>query len=143
MTRYLVVAHQTATSLELLERVAELSADDPVATFTVLVPATPVHQLLVWEEGETKAVAGKRAEMARTLFESRGMNVVRIEVGDSSPLLAIEDEMRARSEEYDAIVLSTLPPGISRWLRLDVHNQAEKKFDLFVKTPRQPGARWG
>jgi hypothetical protein len=53
-------------------------------------------------------------------------------IGDGSPLLAIEDELRAQPEKYEAIVLSTLPPGISRWLRLDVHNQAERKFGIPV-----------
>ena len=130
MTRYLVVAHQTATSLELLDKVTELAEGDSSASFTVLVPATPVHHLLVWEEGETKSVAGKRADMAKTLFESRHLEVVRTAVGDSSPLLAIEDELRAHPGEHDAIVLSTLTPGISRWPRLDVHNQAEGKFGI-------------
>lgn len=132
MTNYLVVAHQTATSLELLEKASELANDDSSASFTVLVPATPVHHLLAWEEGETKAVAAKRADMAKTLFESRDLKVARTDVGDSSPLLAIEDELRAHPGEHDAIVLSTLAPGISRWLRLDVHNQAEGKFGIPV-----------
>ena len=52
MTRYLVVAHQTATSLELLEKVTEIANGDPHSTFTILVPATPVQHLLVWEDGE-------------------------------------------------------------------------------------------
>ena len=132
MSRYLVVAHQTATSPELLQRVSEQVAEDPQATFVILVPSTPVVHLLVWEEGETQAVAQKRAEEAKAMFQSRGLKVTRAEVGDSSPLLAIEDELRAHPGEHDSIVLSTLPPGISRWLRLDVHNQAERKFHLPV-----------
>lgn len=64
MTRYLVVAHQTATSPELLQRVTGLAANDPKATFTILVPGTPVDHLLVWEEGETRAIARKGAESA-------------------------------------------------------------------------------
>jgi len=132
MSRYLVVAHQTATSPELLQRLTELAADDPQVAFAVLVPATPVTHLLVWEEGETRAIAQNRATEAKALFESSGLNVVRTVVGDSSPLLAIGDELRRHPYEYEAIVLSTLPPGISRWLRLDVYNQAESKFNLPV-----------
>jgi hypothetical protein len=125
MAHYLVVAHQTATSPELLQRVSELASDDPHTTFTILVPATPVAHLLTWEEGETQTIA-------RTLFEEQGVQVEGTKVGDASPLLAIDDELRAQPQQYDGIVLSTLPVKISRWLRLDVHNQAERKFGIPV-----------
>ena len=69
MSSYLVVAHQTATSPELLQRLSELAAEDPQAEFTLLVPATPLTHLLVWEEGETYQVAENRAEEAKDLFE--------------------------------------------------------------------------
>ncbi len=132
MTRYLVVAHQTATSLELLEKVTGIADDDAGSTFTILVPATAVNHLLVWEDWESKTIAGKRAVMARALFESRDLKVMRTTVGDSSPMLAIEDELRKHPGEHDAIILSTLPPGTSRWLRLDVHHKAEGKFGIPV-----------
>ncbi len=132
MTRYLVVAHQTATSVELLEEVTGIAHGDSHPTFTILVPATPVNHLLSWEEGETKTIAAKRAEMARSLFESRGLKVVRTSVGDSSPMLAIEDDLREHPGDHEAIILSTLPTGTSRWLRLDVHHRAEGKFGMPV-----------
>ena len=53
MSNYLVVAHQTATSPELLRRASEIADRDSGALFTLLVPATPVVHLLTWEEGET------------------------------------------------------------------------------------------
>ena len=53
MSNYLVVAHQTATSPELLRR-ASVADRDSGALFTLLVPATPVVHLLTWEEGETQ-----------------------------------------------------------------------------------------
>ena len=90
-SRYLLVAHQTATSAELLQRLLELAVEDPQAAFTLLVPATPVTQLLVWEEGETRVVAENRAKEAKALFESNGLKVVRTAVADSSPVLAIGD----------------------------------------------------
>lgn len=132
MSNYLVVAHQTATSFELLDRLCDLAAGDSLAVFTILVPATPVNHLLVWEEGETQQIAQSKGEEAKALFEGRGLNVIGTAVGDASPLLAIGDELRRRPNNYDAIVLSTLPPGISRWLRLDAHNRAERKFNLPV-----------
>jgi len=146
MSRYLIVAHQTATSAELVQRLLELAVEDPQAAFTLLIPATPVTQLLVWEEGETRVVAENRAQEAKALFESRGLNVVRTAVGDSSPVLAIGDELRRHPNEYDVIVLSTLPPGMSRWLRLDAHHRAEAMFNLpvvHVVAPREKGAEIG
>jgi hypothetical protein len=132
MRRYLVVAHQTATSPELLEKVTELARGEPSAAFAILVPATPVQHLLVWEEGETQEVAWRQGYAAKSLFESRGMKVERVIVGDASPLAAIDDELRLYPDGYDGIVLSTLPPAISRWLKLDAHTQAERRFDLPV-----------
>ena len=134
MSQYLVVAHQTATSPELLQRLTEIAADDPQAGFTLLVPATPVVQLFVPYVGreESREIAEKRAGEAKALFESKGLNVVRTTVGDSSPLRAVAEELERLPHDYDLIVLSTLPPGISRWLRLDVPTQAERKFNVPV-----------
>lgn len=132
MTKYLVVAHQTTTSPELLQRLLELATNDPTATFKLLVPATPVVHLFTWEEGETQTIAKQRAEEAKSVFEGYGLNVAQTKVGDGSPILAIEDELRAHPEKYDAVVLGTLPPGISRWLGRDVHNQAARKFGIPV-----------
>jgi hypothetical protein len=65
MARYLIVAHQTAGSPELLERVRALAAADPEAEFTLLVPATPTgHLLHNWEEGEARQLARRRATEA-------------------------------------------------------------------------------
>ena len=130
MTRYLVVAHQTAASPELLDRVSQLARDDPEAMFTILVPATAVDHLLMWEEGESRDIAQRSGEKAAELFKAKGLNVAGVDVGDSSPLLAIEDHLRTHPENYDAIVLSTLPEGLSRWLRQDVHSRAERQFAL-------------
>ena len=129
MARYLVVADQTATSPELLMKVAELAASDPTAEFVLLVPATPVEHLFAWEERETKQAARQRAESARDCFQAAGARVIEAKVGDASPLLAIADEMRAEPE-YDAIVISTFPLGVSRWLRLDLPGRVRQHYPL-------------
>ncbi len=130
MTQYLVVAHQTATSPELLRRATELAREDPEATFSILVPATPVQHLWMWEDEETIDVAQRTAEEAKLEFKSHGLKVRGTGVGDASPVAAISAELRDRPGEYDAIILSTLPPGISRWLKLDYHRQADRQFDV-------------
>ncbi len=132
MSRYLVVAYQTASSPELLERLKRLAAEDRTAEFALLLPATPTGDLLTWTEGEATAVAAKAADAARQEMERSGLRVTRASVGDPSPLMAIEDELRDHQELYDAIVICTFPAGISRWLRLDIVHQAERRFALPV-----------
>lgn len=132
MTRYLVVAHQTATEPHLLRRVRSLAEDDPSATFTLLVPATRVEHLMTWESGESEAIARRRGEAARAAFEASGVKVNGVLVGDELPIWAIEDELRAHPGAYDAIILSTLPPGRSRWVEMYSHARAEARFAMPV-----------
>jgi hypothetical protein len=130
MSRYLVVTHQTALSPDLQRKVRTLVAEDPAAEFAVLVPEAPGVPT-TWE-GETVDVAGQRAEAARTLLEETARaRVVRTAVGAPDPVQAITDELLARPG-YDALIICTLPPGISRWLKLDLVHRAERKFGLRV-----------
>ena len=127
MARYLLVAHQTAESEELLATAQKLAGDDPQAKFTLLVPATPIGKLLVWEEGETVEVARRRAESARARLESHGVRVDAARTGDQDPTAAIADEMHA-GHEYETIVISTLPAGVSKWLGMDVISRVRRNF---------------
>ena len=130
MSKYLIVAHQTALSPELQRKVSALITQDPAAEFAVLVPELPGVPL-TWE-GETVDVAGQRADAAKAVLEEKvGARVFRTTVGAVDPLQAIADELRAYSG-YDTLVISTLPPGISRWLRVDLVHRAGRKFGLPV-----------
>ena len=130
MSRYLVVAHQTALSPDLQRKVRALIAEDPAAEFAVLVPEAPGLPL-TWE-GETIDVAGQRADASKTLLEeTAGARVFRTAVGAPEPLQAITDELRMHPG-YDTLVICTLPPGVSRWLKLDLVHRAERKFGLRV-----------
>lgn len=131
MSRYLVVAHQTSTSPELRSRVEGIIAEDPGAEFTVLVPATPVQHMFTWEDSETWAVARARADEAGAMLEAAGANVTRTGIGARQPILAIADELREQPG-YEAVIIGTLPPNISRWLKLDLVSQARKRFGLPV-----------
>ncbi len=127
MARYLLVAHQTAQSDELIAAAADLARDDPLAEFVLLVPATPVGNLLVWEEGETMEVARRHAAAARERLEQRGLRIVEARPADPDPMAAIADEMHAGGR-FAAIVVSTLPAGISRWLGMDVISRVRRNF---------------
>lgn len=116
MRSYLVVGNQTLNSPELTEAIRERMASGP-AIFHLVVPATPVHRGLTWDEDEARAAAGERLEAALTQLRNAGAAVTG-EIGNRDPIEATEDALRGR--EVDEVILSTLPPGISRWLGQDV-----------------------
>jgi hypothetical protein len=125
MSRYLVVANQTLGSRELM---AELDArrGRGACTIHVLVPVT--HPAGAWAEGQVQAQATHRLEDAMRELRSRGFDVVAGEVGDVSPVRAISDVLLR--ENFDEIILSTLPPGPSRWLRQDVPHRVARVHKL-------------
>jgi hypothetical protein len=132
MARHLIVAHQTAGSPELVDRVLELAERDPKAEFVLLVPATPTGHLLHWEEGEARQLAALRAREASEALRTAGVEVVTARVGSHSPLEAVADEL-SMQPDYAGIVVSTFPPGLSRWLRVDLPNQLRRRFRLPVE----------
>jgi hypothetical protein len=127
MAKYLLVAHQTAQSPQLLAAAQELSREDSGAMFVLLVPATPIGDLVVSQEGEMSEVATRRAESARTWLQDAGVQMIDAKIGDPDPLQAIGNELQS-GQRYEAIVLSTLPQGMSRWLRMDVVSRARRQF---------------
>ncbi len=132
MGKYLVVAYQTASSPELLERLRAIASEDATHEFVLLVPATPVGHLVAWSEGEARAAAQRAAEQAKDHIERNGLIVSRIAVGDEAPVIAVQDDLRDNPTHYDGIVVSTLPLGISRWLGIDVPNQMRRRFGVPV-----------
>lgn len=128
MHRYLVVANQTLGGEPLVARIQELARAGP-CSFHVVVPATP-PQDHAWTEGEARATAENRLEAALVRFAELGVEAAG-EVGDGKPMLAIEDAIRERGP-FEAVVLSTLQPGVSRWLKLDLPHRVESVFGLPV-----------
>lgn len=97
-----------------------------------MVPATLVSQLLTWTEGQSREVAQCSGVAAKAKLKQLGARVLSVHVGDPSPLLAIEDHLRDNPDYYDALIICTFPPAVSRWLRLDLPHRAERKFGLPV-----------
>ena len=129
MPRYLVVANQTLGGEHLIERIRQCLAEGS-CPFHIVVPATPPADHLTWTEGEARAIAQERLDRALTRFRELGATEADGEVGDSNPILAIEDALR--NGQFDEIILSTLPPGISRWLKLDLPSRVAARFQLPV-----------
>ena len=132
MARYLVVAHQTAASFELLSAIQDLASQEKDAEFVLLVPATPVKHLLTWTEGEAEAVARATATEAARALRDAGLNLIESVVGPPDPLRAIQQEHQSRRSPYSATIISTLPLGISRWLRRDLPNRVRAKLGVDV-----------
>jgi hypothetical protein len=79
---------------------------------------TPVAHGFTWDEDESRKQADERLESF--LERIRGLGVEATgEVGDRDPVQAVRDCLRGMPA-VDEIILSTLPPGISRWLGQDV-----------------------
>lgn len=129
MSKYLIVAYQTAGGQALRDAVQGLIQDDPEAEFSLLVPATHTQHLFTWTEGESTAVARERADLAALQLRAAGLRLSGVRVGPADPFVAVSTEL-ADHPDYHAIIVSTFPPGISRWLRLDLPSRLEKEFEI-------------
>ena len=128
MRRYLVVANRTLGGEHLKAKIRECMAAGP-CEFYVLVPATHDPGIMTWTEGHDHALAERRlvdglARLAELGATGDG------EVGDPNPVQAISDVLLR--EQFDEIILSTLPPGVSRWLKQDLPHRVERDFSLPV-----------
>jgi hypothetical protein len=129
MEQYLVVANRTLGGEHLLDEVRR-RLDAGGCRFHVVVPVTPVHEHGGWNEGHSRAEAQQRLDVALDRFRALGAEVSG-ELGDPSPVLAISDALR--KQPFDGIILSTLQPGLSRWLKLDLPHRVERDFGLPVQ----------
>lgn len=131
MSRHLIVAYQTAGGRPLRDAIDELAGNDPEAEFTLLVPATRTQHLFTWTEGESNAVAQERAESVANKLRNGGVRLADVRVGDPDPFIAVSSELSAHPG-YETIIVSTFPPGLSRWLKLDLPSRLEKHTGLPV-----------
>lgn len=130
MRRYLVVANQTLGGDALLSRLREAAADGPLGIH-VLVPASADPTESFHDEASDHRLAQERLADALDRFGGLEAEVTG-EVGDHRPVDAVGDVLR-RGEVFDRIIVSTLPPGISRWVRLDAVSRIERSVDIPVE----------
>ena len=108
-TRVLVVAHKTAATPLLLERVKDRAARGE-CEFTLLVPRP------YWDPDTDEA--SSVLELALPLLEEAAGARVNGRVGPSDPYDAITEAVAGGS--FDEIIVSTLPERVSHWLRRDL-----------------------
>ena len=118
----LVVAHQTAATTPLLDAVKERAQRGP-ARFHLVVPRRPHGLAKVADPEEYGEEEANRvlADALPKLSAVAGHEVTG-SIGDAEPLMAIQDAINLG--RYDEIIISTLPLGISRWLKLDLVSKA-------------------
>jgi hypothetical protein len=109
--RVLIVAHRTAATPTLFDRV-RARADESPCEFVLLVP--DLHRLADPDSREGEIVL----ELAVPLLEQATGEHVDGLVGDPDPFVAVRDLLAER--EIDEIILCTLPPRVSRWLATDL-----------------------
>ena len=146
MARYLVVANQTLGGEQLMEEVRRRVAAGP-SSFHVIVPNTrsvdvvplpggplpPGSAHVAVEEQDRRAtqIAESRLHQALNQLRAEGVQA-HGDLGDPDPLTAIGDALAG--EDFDELIISTLPSGISRWLGMDLPKRAERRFHVPITT---------
>jgi hypothetical protein len=131
MRRYLVVAHQTLGSPELLDAMRQ-QLDQGPCTFHIVVPEYHGGSGLTWTESQVRAAAARHLEEARLRFTTQGLAVTG-EVGDASPVEAVSNVLRRDGRNaYVGVIVSTLPHNLSKWLRLDAPARIQRTTGMPV-----------
>lgn len=130
MHRILVVANETLEAQHLLEEVGRhVGAAGTEGFVHLVVPAT--HGAGAWTEGGARAEAQHRLDDALVSFKALHVEVTG-EVGDTSPVRAVNDAVLAHA--YDEIIVSTLPAGVSRWLKQDAVSRIHRNHPAIPLT---------
>lgn len=151
MSRYLIVANQTLGGAELEHAVTDrIQRGD--SEFHVLVPMVePAHEATSWvpadpllgvpAPGATEARVEAK-EQARQRSEQRlRVMIDRItslggradgEIGDTDPFRAVERVLQR--DTFDEVIISTLPAGLSRWIKMDLPSRVERATETPVTT---------
>jgi GABA permease len=128
MRRYLVVAHQTLDSPQLLDVIRDRMSRGP-STFHLLVPEDH-HGGFLWDEGQVRVEANRAMEAARLRLLGLGVPVIG-EVGHTNPVHAVDHVLRREPEgHFDEIIISTLPTRISRWVGMEAPARIERRTTI-------------
>lgn len=150
MARYLIVANQTLGGQELEHKLRD-RIEHGEGSFYVVVPMTPPeHEVSVWApadptfgipvavpEDGTDAIeeARRRSEhrlqaMLNRISELGG--TAEGQVGNRDPVAAVEAALA--QGPFDEVLVSTLPSGLSRWIKMDLPSRIERVVDCPVTT---------
>ena len=128
MTDYLVVANQTLRGEHLRDELLHRVAQGP-CRFHIVVPANRNPGGWTHTLDQARAIAQERLQEAIDQFADLGAEVDG-QVGDERPLDAMLDALRRWP--CDEVILSTLPAGASRWLKMDLVSRAARVLPIPV-----------
>jgi hypothetical protein len=83
------------------------------------------------EQPDPRTVARTRLELGKERLGELGVQVGG-EVGDEDPFQAVSDVLERR--RFDEVIISTLPSGLSNWLRSDLPSRVRRTFEVPVTT---------
>jgi hypothetical protein len=129
MRRCLVVGNQTLQSSRLLRELRRHVAAG-ACEFHVLVPTANPNQHAFWAESEAPAVARDRLDAALDRLRAEGFAVTGT-IGDADAVDAVSEWLS--HDHADEVIVSTLPPGLSRWMQRDLPARLEHSTGLPVR----------
>ena len=138
--RILVVANRTLDSPTLADRLTSLAAEG-ACHFHLLVPAETYHDQMTDEELRDpalppNALPATRVEVARTRLYTALDRLHRAgfdatgEVGEDDVVDLVRKAVDGGG--YDDVMVSTLPAGMSRWLRRDLPSRVQRVVPIPV-----------
>ena len=123
--RVLVVAHKTAGTPALLEAIRVRAQRSP-AEFHLLVPNPAASEFHPLHPDRHRRLAEGREVLSLALpliTQASGAYATGSVSVRHDPMDAIEETLAAN--EFDEIIISTLPHRVSRWLHVDLPHRAE------------------
>jgi hypothetical protein len=122
LKRVVLVANETVAAPGVRDRIRELVGREKAEVFVVAPALTKTRfQQVTGEVDEAIEEARRRLETSVRALREAGISASG-DVGESDPNLALEDALRRFPA--DEVVISTHPPGRSRWLEQDVVDKA-------------------
>lgn len=154
--RYLIVANRTLAG-DIIPQLVSERADAGPAEFHLLVPATrsketqrlltgvadPMSGYTVVSPDDLAAARIRDQEQAEQRLASFLVRLadhrdnLTSEVAGHDPFAAIGRVLERSA--FDEIIISTLPGGVSRWLKMDLPSRVERAYGLPVVVINPPG----
>lgn len=149
VARNLLVANQTLGGVE-LERKVRVRIDAGQREYYVLVPMIePEQEVSSWlPDDPAFGVTGQEDRTEDAMQQARERSEHRLrrmidkieslggeadgEVGAADPVDAVKSVLER--ETFNEVIISTLPAGLSRWLKMDLPSRVERMVDCPVAT---------
>jgi nucleotide-binding universal stress UspA family protein len=127
MARRILVLTTDAGDMDSVREQVGQAAGGEEIEIRVVVPATKLSPLQWLANDEARRKAGEEAEDTAAALPGE----VEAEVGDSDPVLAIEDALR--TYPADELVIATRAGAAADWLERGSGEEALRRFDLPVR----------